>query len=70
MTVRDTVMRETPARKAEAPTIAKIPGEMDGISWPTKRPKNAPASRAGMIMPLGTLQPNVIMVRKSLTKVP
>ena len=30
----------------------------------------APASRAGMMMPDGTLQPNVTVVRTSLTRVP
>ncbi len=70
MTQREIVMRETPARKAAAPTMAKMPGEMEGRSWPTRRPKKAPASRAGMMMPEGTLQPKVIVVRTSLTRVP
>ncbi len=50
----DTVILETPARKAAAPTMANIRGEMLGISCPIKRPKSAPASRAGMIIPEGT----------------
>jgi hypothetical protein len=53
MTVRETVMRETPARKAAASTMANIRGEMSGIAWPTRRPKRAPASRAGMMIPEG-----------------
>ncbi len=70
ITHSEMVMRETPARKAAAPTIANIPGEMAVIHCPMRRPKKAPASRAGMIMPEGTLQPNVMVVRTSLTRVP
>lgn len=70
MTVRETVIRETPARKAAAPTMAKMPGEMSGITWPMRRPKKAPASREGMMIPEGTLQPKVIVVRTNLTAVP
>lgn len=39
MTASGTVILETPARKAAAPTIAKIPGELSRISWPIRRPK-------------------------------
>ena len=70
MTHNEIVIRETPARKAAAPTMANIPGEMSGIHWPISLPKKAPASRAGMMMPDGTLQPNVTIVRMSLTSVP
>lgn len=59
-----------PARNAAAPTIAKIPGEVVVTHWPIRRPNKAPASRAGMITPDGTLQPNVTVVRTSLTRVP
>lgn len=48
-------MHKTPVRKAAAPTIVKMPGEIDGISWLRRRPKSAPASNARIIMPKGTL---------------
>jgi len=66
-TASGTVILEAQARKAAAPTV---PGEMSRISWPIRRPKSAPASRAGMMIPNGTLQPNVMVVRISLTEVP
>ena len=56
MTARMTVILLTPARKAAEPTMAKIPGDTPGIIWPTSRPKRAPASRAGIRTPDGTLQ--------------
>lgn len=76
--------------------MAKMPGEIPGMSWPVSLPKNAPASlercqiqslvrqggngrwleellkthNEGMMIPLGTLMPNVTMVRMSLVSVP
>ena len=70
MTHREMVMRETPARKAAAPTMAKIPGEIVEIHCPISLPKKAPASSAGIMIPDGTLQPNVKTVRISFTIVP
>ncbi len=73
ITAREIVIRLTPARKAPAPTMAKMPGEMvwaKNGSWPTSRPKKAPPSSAGMMIPEGTLIPKVIMVRTSFTRVP
>jgi hypothetical protein len=70
MTQRDIVILDTPAKKAAAPTMAKIPGEIPGTICPTSRPKSAPASREGIMTPDGTLQPNVMIVRMSLTRVP
>jgi len=69
MTVRETVILETPARNAAAPTMAKIPGEIVGINCTMRRPKGAPASRAGIIMPEWALHPNVIIVRINLDAV-
>lgn len=56
MTVRETVMRETPARKADALTMAKMAGEVPGTNWPTRRPKMEPAPRAGTMRPDGTAE--------------
>lgn len=70
ITASEIVILETPAKNAPAPTMAKMPGEMEGTSWPIRRPKNAPPSKAGMMMPDGTLIPNVMMVRMSLANVP
>ena len=70
LSARDHSEEYVPARNAAAPTIAKIPGEIVVTHWPTRRPKKAPASRAGMMIPEGTLQPKVTVVRTSLTRVP
>ena len=70
ITQREIVIRETPARKAAAPTMAKMPGEIVVIDWPTSLPKKAPASRAGMMMPDGTLHPKVMIVSTSFVMVP
>lgn len=70
MTHSEIVILHTPAKKATAPTIANIPGEMFVIHWPISRPKKAPASSAGMIMPEGTLHPNVMVVSKSFDNIP
>ena len=70
MTHNEMVILQTPAKKATAPTIAKIPGEMVVIHCPISRPKNAPASSAGMITPEGTLHPKVMVVSRSFDTVP
>ena len=70
ITANETVILDTPARKAADPTIAKMPGEISGVSCPISLPKKAPASSAGMIIPEGTLHPKVMIVKKSLTVVP
>ena len=70
MTANEMVMRLTPARKAAAPTMAKIPGLMPPMSCPTSLPNKAPASSAGMMTPEGTLMPKVIVVSTSLASVP
>ncbi|WDK19803.1 hypothetical protein CGRA01v4_11090 [Colletotrichum graminicola] len=70
MTARLTVILLTPARNAAAPTMAKMPGDMSPMTWPTSRPNSAPPSSAGMMMPEGTLHPNVMMVSTSLTTAP
>lgn len=70
MTHNEMVILQTPAKKATAPTIAKIPGEMFVIHCPMSRPKKAPASSAGIIMPEGTLHPKVMVVSKSFDTVP
>jgi hypothetical protein len=70
ITTKLSVILETPARKAPAPTMAKIPGDIVPIHCPMMRPNSAPASRAGMMTPEGTFMPNVMIVRTSLTKQP
>src|SRR2546423_11673035 len=70
ITASEMVILDTPAKNAPAPTIAKMPGEMEGTSWPTRRPKKAPPSRAGIMIPDGNLIPKVMMVRRSLASVP
>lgn len=72
MTAKLIVILQTPARNAEAPTMAKIPGEIvvPPAHWPKSRPKNAPPSKAGMMIPEGTLTPNVMVVKINFTKVP
>jgi hypothetical protein len=55
MTVKETVILDTPARKAQAPTMAKIPGDVPTTSWPSRRPNTAPAPKAGTINPAGTV---------------
>ena len=70
MTHNEMVILQTPAKKATAPTIAKIPGEMVVIHCPMSRPKKAPASSAGMITPEGTLHPKVMVVSRSFDTVP
>jgi hypothetical protein len=40
------------------------------VSWPMSLPNSAPASKTGMIIPLGTLQPKVMIVRVNFTDVP
>src|ERR1700760_2178317 len=75
------VMRVTPARKALAPTMANTPpnDEVPPLlplwtptlkNCATRRPKSAPPLRAGMMMPLGSLMPAVMVVVASTTSEP
>lgn len=50
MTHSEIVIREIPAKKAAAPTIAKILGEMSVTTYPISLLNSAPASRAGIMI--------------------